>query len=310
MKNKKIAIISGVCILIICGFFLALQTNFFGRLPNYSNKRTITTSFYPLYYFTEQIAGNKLSVVNITPSGAEPHDYEPTASDIITIEKSQLLIINGAKLEAWGDKISNQLANTSTKVVVASREITTNNYLDENGNKTTDPHIWLDPKLAKQEAKNIATAIYKIDPSNMAYYKDNLKKLDETLNELDSDYKLGLSDCSNKNIVTSHAAFGYLANDYGLKQISISGLSPDAEPSPDKLAEIANFAKENNVKYIFFESLTSPKLSQTIASEVGAKTMVLNPLEGLTPAEKNAGKDYVSIMKDNLNNLKIALECK
>ena len=122
-------------------------------------------------------------------------------------------------------------------------------------------------------------------------------------------YRQGLSNCAEKNIITSHAAFGYLATTYGLNQVSISGLSPDAEPSPQQLADIVKFAKDSHVKYIFFESLVSPKLSQAIANEVGAQTLVLNPIEGLSDEELAQGKDYFSIMRNNLKNLQTALQC-
>ena len=126
---------------------------------------------------------------------------------------------------------------------------------------------------------------------------------------MDTEYKQGLSSCEGKNIITSHAAFGYLAAAYGLNQVPIAGLSPDAEPSPRQLADIAKFAKDNQVKYIFFESLVSPKLSQTIATEVGAQTLVLNPIEGLSEEEMSHGKTYFSVMQDNLTNLRTALQC-
>ncbi|MEK7195779.1 MAG: zinc ABC transporter substrate-binding protein, partial [Patescibacteria group bacterium] len=125
-----------------------------------------------------------------------------------------------------------------------------------------------------------------------------------------ADYSAGLKNCALKDIITSHAFFGYLAATYSLRQISIAGLSPDAEPSSKEIGVIVKFAKENKVKYIFFESLVNPKLSETIATEIEAKTLVLNPLEGLTRAETNAGKNYFTEMRDNLNNLKVALECE
>ena len=130
------------------------------------------------------------------------------------------------------------------------------------------------------------------------------------LDDLDRQYRRGLANCQEKNIVTSHAAFGYLATAYGLNQVSITGLSPDAQPSPRQLADIVKFTRANNVKYIFFESLVSPKLSKTIATEIGAQTMVLNPLEGLTDEEVSQGNNYFTEMENNLANLKTALECK
>ncbi|NTW61767.1 zinc ABC transporter solute-binding protein [Candidatus Saccharibacteria bacterium] len=308
--NKKYLI--GLVIGVVAVGLIALGVNsgYFDKTSSTNNKLTVTTSFYPLYFFTSQIAGDKADVTNITPSGSEPHDYEPTTADMISIEKSKLLVLNGGHLEAWGDKFKDQLKGTGTTVVTAGENLTTGIYTDEEGENAIDSHVWLDPRLAKVEATKIEGALEKADPENKSYYQNNLNTLIAKLDQLDQEYKTGLDSCQLKEIITSHAAFGYLAKRYGLTQVAIAGLSPDAEPSPSQLADTAKFAKENNVKYIFFESLVSPKLSQTIASEVGAQTMVLNPIEGLTPDEQKAGNDYLSIMKDNLANLRAALQCK
>ncbi len=269
--------------------------------PQSTNKKIqVIVSFYPLYFFASEIGKDKADVVNITPSGAEPHDYEPSTQDIAQIEKSDVLILNGGQLESWGDKIKENLGGKKVMVVTAAEGLTTQN----------DPHVWLDPILAKKEVEVIIQAFIKVDPMNKNYYEQNAKQLQEKLDILDSQFRQGLQQCQQKNIVTSHAAFGYIASRYNLKQVPISGLSPDSEPSPKKLSDIAQFAKTNNVKYIFFETLVSPRLAQTIANEVGAKTLVFNPLEGLTKEQEEAKKDYLSIQRENLDNLKIALECK
>ena len=281
-----------------------------GTTPqNPSDKPQVVTSFYPLYFFTSQIAGDKADVANITPAGAEPHDYEPTPQDIVKIENSKLLVLNGGGLEAWGDKIKSTIDPKQTVVITAGEGLTTQQVTEE-GQTMTDPHIWLSPVLASQIADKIEAGLVQIDPTNASYYQSNLQTLKSKLTTLDSEYKQGLASCAEKNIITSHAAFGYLATEYNLNQVPITGLSPDAEPSPKELADITKFAKDNHVKYIFFESLVSPKLSDTIATEVGAKTLVLNPIEGLTKDEIASGKDYFSEMRNNLTNLQTALQCK
>lgn len=266
-------------------------------IHNYQNhqKVDITASFYPMGYFAEQISGNKLTVHTITPATVEPHDFEPTSNDLRQIEDSKLLIVNG-QVEGWSNKLSQ-----NAKVLVAG---------DGLFNQNKDPHVWLDPILAKKEINKIATAIEDVDSSNKAYYQANEQDLITRLNTLDRDYRTGLADCQEKNIVTSHAAFGYLATRYGLHQEEITGLSPDAEPSSRQLAKITQFVKTNNVSYIFFESLVSPKLAHTIAEETGAKTLELNPLEGLTVDRKEQGADYFSVMYQNLTHLQIALRCQ
>ncbi|HTW96672.1 MAG TPA: zinc ABC transporter substrate-binding protein [Candidatus Methylomirabilis sp.] len=276
--------------------------------PAAAGKIQVAASFYPLYYFAAQIGGDKAEVMNITPSGGEPHDYEPTAQDIAQIENSRLLILNGFGLEAWGNDIRQNLNPAKTFLVTASDGIISH-QLTEEGQTMIDPHVWLAPELAKTMVDNIAVGFIKADPANAPYYQNNAAQLKDKLDQLDAAYRAGLANCQLKDIVTSHAAFGYLAQAYGLNQIAIAGLSPDAEPSPEQLAEIVKQARADKIKYIFFESLVSPKLSQTIATEIGAQTLVFNPLEGLTKDEIAQGKNYFTVLQDNLINLQTALEC-
>lgn len=306
MKSKLLIIFFLIIAIIGIIFLVDNQPT---NKPIQDTKLTIATSFYPLYFFTSQIAGDRADVFNITPAGAEPHDYEPTTKDIIKIGNSQLLVLNGSKLEAWGDKIKDTLTGTNTKITVVSNDLA-NQTIKEDGSVTKDAHIWLNPLLAKQEAEIIAQEIIKIDPENTNFYQTNLEALKNNLDNLDNKFKQGLSNCQIKDIITAHAAFGYLASAYALNQVSIAGLSPDEEPSPKKLAEVSDFAKINKIKYIFFESLVSPKLAETIAQETGAKTLILNPLEGISTKDMQNGKNYFTEMENNLANLKIALECK
>ncbi|MBI3337531.1 MAG: zinc ABC transporter substrate-binding protein [Candidatus Staskawiczbacteria bacterium] len=298
MDKKSKIIIFFIIGFIFIGFLVIILNNIY----NYQvqpDKIQVSASFYPLYFFARQIGGDKANVINITPAGAEPHDYEPTAKDIAQIENSKLVVLIGEGFEPWGSNIKQNLDSKNTIILTVGEE-----------NNTTDPHIWLNPQLAKEIVDKITNGFAQIDPENTGYYQTNADIFKNELNNLDVEYKQGLADCEEKNIITSHSAFGYLAADYGFNQVSIAGLSPDAEPSSQQLANIVNFAKENNVKYIFFESLVSPKLSDTIANEVGAKTMVLNPIEGLTNEEVSQGKSYFTEMRNNLDNLKIALKCK
>jgi len=306
IPTQKIIILFFISILVIFGVYAIVPKN---SLKTQNNKLQVTTSFYPLYFFASQIGGTKAEVNNITPSGAEPHDYEPTAQDMVRIEQSKLLILNGGKLEAWGDKIKENLNGTGVVIITAGNGIA-NQQVIEDGKSILDPHVWLSPPLAKVEVKAILNGFIQVDPRNKQYYINNTNNLLSQLDELDGEYKQGLVDCNQKNIITSHAAFGYLGKSYRLNQVPISGLSPDAEPSVKQLAEVTQFAKAHDVKYIFFESLVSPKLADTIAIEVGAKTLVLDPIEGVSGENMKAGKNYLTIMKDNLSNLRLALECK
>ncbi len=302
--NKAIVIIVGIIIL-LGGYFVLKGKN---AIPNSANKLQISASFYPLYFFASQIAGDKADVKNITPAGSEPHDYDPPTQDIARIENGNMLVLNGA-VEGWGSKIKENLKSKNVEIVVAGEKLLSK-QIEENGEIVKDPHVWLNPLLAKKEIAKITEGFIKIDPTNKQYYEENEKKLDSKLDQLDSSFKEGLKSCQQKDIITSHAAFAYLAEQYGLNQVSVSGISPDEEPSGKQLAQVADFARKNSVKYIFFESLVSPKLSETIAHEIGAKTLVLDPIEGLSDDDIKAGKDYFSVMENNLKNLQIALECK
>jgi len=277
------------------------------QMPLATNRPTVITSFYPLYFLASTIGGQRATVINLTPAGAEPHDYELTAQDIAQIETSRLLIINGSGLEAWGQKIKDNVS-AQTKIIVASDGLTDQALAD--GKDQPDPHIWLDPTLAQKIADKITLGLIASDPQNQDYYQANSTMLKSKLADLDNAYRTGLSNCENKDIITTHTAFAYLARAYGLRQVAITGLAPEAEASPRQMVEISRFAKDKKINYIFFESLVSPKLAQTIAEEIGAQTLVLNPLEGLSDSDLAAGRDYLSEMQNNLNNLKIALKCQ
>ena len=309
MKNKFLLLIAGFVLIAVLGFlfnsgFLRSKS---ARQISQNNKLQVTASFYPLYFFSSEIGGEKSEVKNITPSGSEPHNYDPSPQDIARIESGDIFILNGG-VEAWGNRIKDNLKDTKVKIITAGEGLLTR-QIEEEGKNQTDPHIWLDPQLAKKEGEKITEGSIAIDPSNSTYYQNNEQKLKNKLDKLDQDYKQGLQRCQSKDIITSHAAFGYLANRYGLNQVTVTGISPDEEPSAQKIADVAKFAKEHNVKYIFFESLVSPKLSETIANEVGARTMVLDPIEGISDDDIKQGKNYFTVMEDNLKNLQIALQC-
>ncbi len=304
--TKKI-IFSIIAAVLVVGLFAVFSQKKSVPSTSSSGKIQVSASFYPMYFFTSQIGGKKADVTNITPAGVEPHAVEPSAQDIAGIEHGDMLVLNGG-VEAWGEKIQETLRGKKVKVVIAGKGLLTKE-IEEEGKKQLDPHVWLDPILAKKEVRAIAQGYVDVDPPNKTYYEKNEKMLDEKLDQLDTAYKNGLQNCKQRDIITSHAAFGYLAARYGLHQVPIAGLSPEAEPSSQQLAEIATFAKEHHVKYIFFESLVSPKLAETIANEVGAKTLVLDPIEGISDDDMKQGKNYFIVMEKNLKNLQIALEC-
>lgn len=301
INMKKVTAVFIIVSITIAGIFLS--RSFISRPKpenGQSDKIRVVASFYPLYFFAGEIGGDKAEVINITPYGAEPHDYEPTSMDMAKIENSRILIVNG-NFEPWIDKIKTNLEGKNVTIITAGEGLF--------NQKAQDPHVWLSPVLAQQEVKGILDGYQKTDPSNRDYYQKNADGLLVRLDDLDKKYQQGLNSCRKKDIITSHLSFYYLAKEYGLNQTAISGLSPDNEPSPKQLAEIADMAQKNSINFIFFEKLISPKLAETIADEIGAKTLLLDPLEGISQNEIESGENYFTKMETNLTNLKMALQC-
>lgn len=283
------------------GLLLALTILVTGCTPAQpgedSGKLSVYITTYPLYDFTSKIAGDRIDATQIIPTGVDAHDFEPSPQLMAELERSDVFIFNGGGLEAWAERVEDSLAAEGVTVVNTGKGIAKNN----------DPHIWLSPMRAKQQAEKIYQALIKADPKNADYYTQNYEVLEKKFDDLDSKYKDVLSKATSKDIITTHAAFAYLCEDYGLNQVSISGVSPGSEPSPKRMSEIIEFIKENNIRYVFFEPLTSPKLADSIASETGVETLSLDPVEGLTEEQKASGEDYFSIMEKNLENLEKAL---
>lgn len=265
-----------------------------------SDKPQIYTSFYALYDFTKEIAGNNADVYNIVPAGTEPHDWEPTVQDMAKLNDGDILFYNGLGMESWIDKVKSSLAGSNISFVELSLGVA----VDENG---TDPHIWLDPNNVKVMCKTILDSLCEIDPDNKTVYELNYNNYTATLDSLDKSYKEAIASLPNKSIVVSHEAYSYLCNAYGLKQTAINGISADSEPSPDKMKNLINFVKENNIKYIFYEELVTQKTAEILSQETGTKLLPLNPFEGLTNEEMEKGENYISIMYKNLENIKTAL---
>ena len=279
-----------------------------GNASTAETKLAVVGTFYPLAHFAQQVGGAYVTVANITPAGAEPHDYEPTPQDIVKAYDAKVFIMNGGGVDTWAERIEPDLRAQGVLVVDMHESIKL--MTAPAGAETAmDPHIWLDPVLAEQEVQMIRAALVQADPAHADAYNRNADAYVAQLQQLDGEFRAGLASCQLHDIVTSHAAFGYLAKEYGLNQIAIAGLSPDAEPSAKQLADIAQLAEQNHIKYIFFETLVSPKLAQTIATEVGAQTIAFNPLEGLTDAEIGTGQTYLTEMRANLASLRTALQC-
>jgi len=286
-----------------------------GKKPD-DGRISIYASFYPMYFITGEIAKEKAVVSLMVPAGVEPHDWEPAPKFAAELKSADMLVYNGAGMETWMEKVLPIIEGGEISLVDTSKGIEllqaeeheeAQGESEEHEHGQYDPHLWVSPKKLMQQARNVHQALVEIDPNNAGYYDSNLKELLSRLEKLDQDIRESGKSFRSNVIVVSHEAFGYFAEDYGLRQVAIRGINPQDEPSPSEMAELVDICKENNVRYVFFERLTSPKLSETLAREVGAETLVLNDAASISEEDIKAGKDYITIMYENLDNLKKAL---
>jgi len=268
---------------------------------------SVVVGLYPYAYLAQAIGQDHVTVTNLTQPGAEPHDLELTAMQVAQVATSSLTIYEAGLQPAVDAAVKQAKPNTSLDVTSVVPLESHGTGADDPSNGSLDPHIWLDPTHMVTIAQAIADILIRIDPANQSTYTQGLATLTATLTTIDTAYTQGLSSCQRTEFLTTHAAFGYLAERYDLTQISISGLSPDAEPSPDRIAEIHQIAQEKGLTTVFFETLTSPDLAKTIASDMGLATDVLDPIEGLT--KDSRGEDYAAIMSSNLTALRTANGC-
>jgi zinc transport system substrate-binding protein len=259
-----------------------------------STKRDVTdvvAAFYPLASAAEEIGGASVSVQNLTPPGVEPHDLEATPSDVQKLRSADLVLLLGHGFQPQLERA----AGGGEKVL---------RLLDTPGLRrfgNDDPHVWLDPQRFALIVERIGTALRR---------KEAAARMVTRLRALDRAFRRGLARCARHDIVTSHEAFAYLAQRYGLRQIAITGLSPEAEPAPRDLQRTAELVRKTGATTIFFETLVSPRIAKTVARETGTKAAVLDPIEGLTPEEAARGADYFSVMLANLAALRLALGCR
>jgi zinc transport system substrate-binding protein len=327
MTHRISSLIAGAALLAACNQSPEGQSppKTQSQAPPPKPKPAVVASFYPLYEFVRQVAGEAAEVTSLVPPGVEPHDWEPAPQDVAMLEKARIFVYNGAGFEPWADKLLANLGGKGPVALVATQGIELlradlPGHGHDHGDKSAkhkpseaakeqDPHVWLDPVLAQKQVELIRAALVAADPDNAVRYSANAKTFTDRLAQVSDHYERGLAQCKRREIVVSHASFAYPAKRYRLTQVPVMGLSPDSEPSPAQLAQIVRFARRHKVKFIFFETLVNPKLADTLAREVGAKTLVLNPIEGLTRDEQAAGKGYIDLMEDNLKNLRTALDC-
>jgi zinc transport system substrate-binding protein len=263
-----------------------------------SGRETVVAAFYPVAWAAEQIGGDAVDVRNLTPPGAEPHDIELTPRDVDEVQKAGLVLYLGQGFQPALERAVESRSGSSLDLLVGQQLASAPKGEEE---LSVDPHVWLDPVRFERMVEAIGK---QLDRGEAA------RRLVVRLQGLDGEYASGLLSCKRHEIVTSHAAFGYLARRYGLRQVALTGLSPEAEPSPRDLQALIDEVKASGATTVFFETLVSPKLARTVAREAGAKTAVLDPIEGLTKNELSVGDDYMSVMRANLATLRKALSCR
>lgn len=275
----------------------------------------LVAAFYPLEFVTRAVAGDRHTVRSITPAGAEPHDLELSARDTAELRDAQLVVHLAGFTPALDDALHGVPAERVLDVGAAARLVDghdehtgddEHDEHDEHEHAGGDPHFWLDPLRLGDVAKAVAERLADRNPDDASGYRTRAATLVAELEALDAEFAAGLADCDVTEMVTSHAAFGYLAERYGLTQIGIAGLSPDAEPAAGKLAEVIDFVNAHGVSTIYYETLVAPDVAETVASETGATTAVLDPLEGLAA---DADGDYFSVMRANLATLRTGQRC-
>jgi zinc transport system substrate-binding protein len=270
----------------------------------------VVAAFYPLEYVAKKVGGDRVHVTNLVKPGVEPHDLELNPRQVASVGQAGLVVYLHGFQPAVDEAVAGQAKDRALDAARVGPLLQGHTPIeggeahhDETG---ADPHLWLDPTRLAGVADAVAARLGRLDAAHAAEFTRNAQALRAELTALDGEFKAGLAHCASRSIVTSHNAFGYLAERYGLTQVGITGLTPDSEPTAARLAEVARLAKRENVKVIFFETLVSPKIAETLAAEVGAQAKVLDPLEGL---KAGSDADYISVMRTNLVTLRSALGC-
>lgn len=295
--NQQRAALAAIAVVIPLAMVATLYT---GAAPqeaaSIANRTKVVTSFYPLYDFAYHIAGGRAEVSSMVPSGVEPHDWEPTLGDVNRARSADMLVINGAGFESWADGIgAKRIVNTTEGIELADG---------------ADPHVWLDPVLAREQVESIRAALALVDPENAAYYNENAAAYAAELDSLDSFIRSELASCEKSDFIAFHDAFSRFAQRYGLNQHTIHGISPEGEVLPQRLQQVVELAGKLGINTVYSEDLVDSRLAQVIADEIpGGRVLTLSPIEGIDREELAAGVGYIEKMKENVASLKEGLKC-
>lgn len=297
--------------------FLSVSALLLGACGNSTasedGKLNIVTTFYPVYEFTKQVVGDEANVDLLVKAGTEVHGYEPSAKDIARIQEADAFVYENENMETWVHDVEKSLDTTKVNVISATEgmlllpggeeEHEGHDHSGDGHSHAYDPHVWLSPERAITLVENIRDSLVAKYPEKKDAFETNAAAYIEKLDALDAKYSETLSAAKQKYFVTQHTAFAYLALDYGLKQVSITGVAADEDPTPSRLAELTEYINKYGIKYIYFEENASKSVAETLAKETGVQLDVLNPLESLTDEDMKNGKDYISVMEDNLTAL-------
>jgi zinc transport system substrate-binding protein len=292
----------------------ACSGNASGEASDPNDPLQVTAAFYPLQYVAERVGGDAVDVTSLTPPGGEPHDLELAPQDLAQLQEADLVL----HLSGFQPAVDEAVAQTSGVVAVDAADsadlehpdsaLETDHPDSHSDHGGSDPHFWLDTERLSDVAATVEEAMAEADPDQAEVFADNLAELRRDLGDLDKEYATGLAECAVTSLVTAHESFGYLARRYGMAQVGIAGISPNTEPDPQQLASVADLVEREGVQTIYTETLVSPAVAQTVAAETGARTAVLDPLEGLT--DESSGADYLSVMRANLQTLRAGQDCR
>lgn len=312
--SRKLLYFAVVILVVIGAVFLISKRPLLHNQTSNSNKLQVITTLYPLYDFVKNIGQDKVEVILLLPPGVEPHAFEPRPNDVIAINQAGVFVYTGKFMEVWAEDVLRGVTTKNLKVVDTSEgiKLILSEFHDEDDPAgSSDPHVWLDFDNTQVMVDNITQGLVEKDPSNKDFYLTNAASYKKSLQELDKKYKTTLTTCRIKEVVYGgHYAFGYLAKRYGLNYVAAQGIAPDSEPTANDMVRLVNQIKTDGIKYVFYEELTSPKISQTLAKETGTQMLLLNAAHNVTKQDLDNGVSYLSIMEENLVNLKIGLECQ
>lgn len=281
-----------------------------------SDSIQVSTSFYPLTFFAEEIGGDVVTVTQISGSASNAHSFEPQPRDVVAFERSDLFLYNGLEFDTWAEKLAAEKPNLSVAVAekivlpAVGHALSEDVDSDEHNHGDIDPHAWLDPVLAQSYVSIIEKKLAAISPENASYFRENTSLLNEKLRGEHRAYQDSLKACSRKSILVSHNSFQYVANRYGFIVIPVAGFSPNDEPTAKEFGSLMETAKDQQFSHIFLEDLVSQSSAHAFADELGLEVLSLSPLEGISKEQQQHGEDYITILHTNLKHLQEGLECR